>query len=131
MVIGNFLLLTETSPDEIYKWFMGCFIDSYDWVMVPNIYGMSQFADGGAIVTKPYISSSNYILKMSDYPKGDWTEIWDGLFWRFFQKHRTLFASNHRTAALLKILEKSEATITPKIQKAEIWLANYRAASSY
>lgn len=127
MILGNFMLLTETSPQEIYRWFMGYFVDAYDWVMVPNIYGMSQYADGGVIVTKPYISSSNYILKMSNYPKGEWTEIWDGLFWRFYQKHQALFSANHRTSALLKILKTNENSITPKIRKADRWLADYRA----
>lgn len=126
MVLGNFLLLTETAPSEIYKWFMEYFVDAYDWVMVPNIFGMSQYADGGMITTKPYISSSNYILKLSNYPKGDWTDIWDGLFWRFLKKHRSLFSSNIRTLNMLQILDKNEKTITPKIQKAENWLVNYR-----
>ena len=63
------MLLCEFDPDEVYKWFMELFIDSYDWVMVPNVYGMSQFADGGLMSTKPYISSSNYVYKMSDYKK--------------------------------------------------------------
>ena len=66
MVLGNFMLLCEFDPDEVYRWFMELFIDSYDWVMVPNVYGMSQFADGGLMSTKPYISGSNYIYKMSD-----------------------------------------------------------------
>jgi deoxyribodipyrimidine photolyase-related protein len=127
MVLGNFLLLTETAPHEIYKWFMGYFVDAYDWVMVPNVYGMSQYADGGVIITKPYVSSSNYILKMSNYPKGEWTEIWDGLFWRFLQKHQVLFASNIRTLNLLRILEKNQLTIIPKVRKAELWLTDYRA----
>lgn len=127
MVLGNFLLLTETSPHEIYKWFMGFFVDAYDWVMVPNVYGMSQYADGGTIVTKPYISSSNYILKMSNYPKGEWTEIWDGLFWRFLHKHRPLFSANNRTANLMQILNKNESNIAPKVKKAELWLADYRS----
>lgn len=127
MVLGNFLLLTEASPQEIYKFFMGCFVDAYDWVMVPNVYGMSQYADGGLIITKPYISSSNYILKMSNYPKGEWTEIWDGLFWRFLQKHHSLFSSNNRTLNLMQILEKKQNTIIPKIQKATLWLADYRS----
>lgn len=129
MVLGNFLLLTETSPREIYKWFMGYFVDSYDWVMVPNVYGMSQYADGGGITTKPYISSSNYILKMSNYSKGEWTEIWDGLFWRFLQKHDSLFSSNNRMMNLMHMLKKNLSTITPKIHKAEIWLAEYRQES--
>ena len=53
MVLGNFMLLCEIDPDEVYKWFMELFIDAYDWVMVPNVYGMSQFADGGLMATKP------------------------------------------------------------------------------
>ena len=80
MILGNFMVLCEFDPNEVYKWFMEVFIDSYDWVMVPNVYGMSQFADGGLMSTKPYISSSNYIIKMSDYKKGEWSDIWDGLF---------------------------------------------------
>lgn len=125
MVLGNFLLLTEASPHEIYKWFMAYFVDAYDWVMVPNVYGMSQYADGGVITTKPYISSSNYILKMSNYPKGEWTEIWDGLFWRFVLKHRTLFSANHRTLNLFKIIEKNPESISQKVRKAELWLGHY------
>lgn len=126
MVLGNFLLLTETCPHDVYRWFMGHFIDAYDWVMVPNIYGMSQYADGGKIVTKPYVSGSNYLLKMSNYPKGDWTEIWDGLFWRFLHIHRSLFASNPRTYTLMQLLIKNESTILPKISKADHWLKEYR-----
>jgi deoxyribodipyrimidine photolyase-related protein len=100
MIIGNFCLLCEIDPDEVYKWFMEMFIDSYDWVMVPNVYGMSQYADGGLMTTKPYICGSNYILKMSDYKKGDWTTIWDALFWRFMYLHLSLFENQPR----LKIL---------------------------
>ena len=131
MVLGNFLLLTETSPQEIYKWFMGYFVDAYDWVMVPNVYGMSQYADGGVIITKPYISSSNYILKMSNYPKGEWTEIWDGLFWRFVQKHHALFSSNNRTINFTQILKKNESNIIPKVRKAELWLIDYKSDNTY
>ncbi len=126
MVLGNFLLLTESDPNEVYKWFMGNFVDAYDWVMVPNIYGMSQYADNGKIVTKPYISGSNYLLKMSDYKKGDWTDIWDGLFWRFIDKHRVKLAANPRMQILIQLLGKNAENITPKIHKAEAWLTDYR-----
>lgn len=102
MIMGNFMCLCEIAPDEIYKWFMEYYIDAYDWVMVPNVYGMSQFADGGLITTKPYVSSSNYILKMSDYKKDDWCEIWDGLFWRFLHKNSAKISSNSRIGMLLK-----------------------------
>lgn len=126
MVLGNFLLLTETSPHEVCTWFTGNFVDAYDWVMVPNVYGMSQYSDGGFIVTKPYISGSNYILKMSNYPKGDWTEIWDGLFWRFLTIHKPLFESNPRTQTLILLLQKNQENIKIKIHKAENWLKEYR-----
>lgn len=106
MVLGNFMLLCEIDPEEVYKWFMEIFIDSYDWVMVPNVYGMSQYADGGDMVTKPYISSSNYIRKMSDYDKGDWCEIWDGLYWRFIDKHKEEFENNPRMSFMTSLLDR-------------------------
>jgi deoxyribodipyrimidine photolyase-related protein len=85
---------------------MELFIDAYDWVMVPNVYGMSQFADGGILSTKPYISGSNYITKMSDYKKGPWQEIWDALFWRFLNKHREVFLRNPRMGMLIRTYDK-------------------------
>lgn len=108
MVLGNFMLLCEFDPDEVFKWFMELFIDSYDWVMVPNVYGMSQFADGGLMSTKPYISGSNYLMKMSDYKKGDWQLIWDALFWRFMDKHRDFFLSNPRLGMLVRTFDKMD-----------------------
>ena len=96
MILGNFMLLCEIHPNEVYRWFMELFIDAFDWVMVPNVYGMSQYADGGLITSKPYISSSNYIKKMSDFGRGPWCDIWDALFWRFIQKHEKVFADNAR-----------------------------------
>lgn len=110
MVLGNFMLLCEFDPDEVYRWFMEMYIDAYDWVMVPNVYGMSQFADGGRMCSKPYISGSNYLLKMSDY-KGDgrWEKIWDGLFWSFMHKQRDFFGQNPRIGMLLKTLDNMDA----------------------
>ena len=106
MVLGNFMLLCEIHPDDVYQWFMEMYIDAYDWVMVPNVYGMSQFADGGMITTKPYICGSNYLMKMGDFPKGDWQAIWDGLFWRFLSKQRVVFSKNPRWAMLLSTWDK-------------------------
>lgn len=106
MVLGNFMLLCEFHPEEVYKWFSCFFIDAYDWVMVPNVYGMSQFADGGLMATKPYISGSNYLLKMSDYPKGDWQITWDALFWHFMNKNRQFFLSNPRLGMLISAFDK-------------------------
>ncbi len=106
MVLGNFMLLCEFDPDAVYQWFMELFIDAYDWVMVPNVYGMSQFADGGLMSTKPYISGSNYLMKMGDYEKGDWQVTWDGLFWRFMHLHRDFFTQNPRMGMLVKMFDK-------------------------
>lgn len=106
MLLGNFMLLCEFDPDEVYRWFMEMYIDAYDWVMVPNVYGMTQFADGGLMTTKPYISGSNYILKMSDHKKDTWCDVWDGLFWRFMHVHRSFFLQNPRLGMLIKTFDK-------------------------
>ncbi len=106
MVMGNFMLLCEFDPNEVHRWFMEMYVDAYDWVMVPNVYGMTQFADGGLMTTKPYISGSNYLMKMSDYKKGTWTEIWDALFWRFMHVHRDFFLKNPRLGMLVKTFDK-------------------------
>jgi deoxyribodipyrimidine photolyase-related protein len=109
MVLGNFMLLCEFDPDEVYKWFMEMYIDSYDWVMVPNVYGMSQFADGGVMSTKPYFSGSNYLMKMSDHKKGNWQKTWDGLFWRFIAAHREFFLKNPRLSMMVRLWDKMDA----------------------
>ena len=106
MVLGNFMVLCEFDPDEVYRWFMELFIDAYDWVMVPNVYGMSQFADGGLMASKPYISGSNYLMKMSNFKKGNWQATWDGLFWRFMHTHRNFFLSNPRLGMLVRMFDK-------------------------
>ncbi|MBL0739944.1 cryptochrome/photolyase family protein [Chryseolinea lacunae] len=119
MILGNFMLLCEFDPDEVYRWFMEMFIDAYDWVMVPNVYGMSQFADGGLLATKPYISGSNYVLKMSDYQKGPWQSVWDGLFWRFMNKQRQFFSGNPRIGMLVKTFDNFD----PDKQRGHIQVA--------
>ncbi|MBC2846196.1 cryptochrome/photolyase family protein [Winogradskyella flava] len=123
MILGNFMVLCEFDPDEVYKWFMELFIDAYDWVMVPNVYGMSLYADGGLMSTKPYISSSNYIMKMSNYSKGDWQDTWDGLFWTFMDKHRDFFSGNPRLGMLLGNLDRmKKETLENHFNNAEKFL---------
>ena len=125
MVLGNFMMLCEFDPDEVYRWFMELFIDSYDWVMVPNVYGMSQFADGGLMATKPYISGSNYLMKMSNYEKGEWQAIWDGLFWRFMDTHRGFFKKNPRLGMLVSMFDKMpQEKKETHINNAEQYLEN-------
>jgi deoxyribodipyrimidine photolyase-related protein len=110
MILGNIFLLLEIEPNEVYEYFMAHFIDAYDWVMVGNVYGMSGFSDGGSFATKPYIASSNYILKMSDYKRGEWCEILDALYWSFLEKHAHRFASNPRMQMQLSLLENMDKT---------------------
>lgn len=106
MVVGNMMQLAEIDPREAYTWFMEMFVDATPWAMVPNIYGMALFADGGTFTTKPYICGSNYIRKMSDYPPADWTATVDGLFWRFVGKHRDYFVQQPRLKMLTGNLDR-------------------------
>lgn len=125
MILGNFMLLCDFSPHEVYEWFMALFIDSYDWVMVPNVYGMSQYSDGGLITTKPYVSSSNYVLKMSNFKKDNWCDIWDGLYWRFINKHKDFMLKNPRMSLMPKQLEKMDKVRkTSLLKNAEAYLSN-------
>lgn len=103
MVMGNFGLFLEISPAEIYKWFMICFIDSYEWVMLPNVWGMSQYAlEGMSMTNRPYICSSRYLLKMSDYKRGEWADVWDALFYNFIDK-KSKNLKKYRTYLFVKM----------------------------
>ncbi len=108
MVLGNFMLLCEIDPDEVYRWFMEMFVDSYRWVMEPNIYGMSQFADGGTLSTKPYVSGSAYILRMSDFKKSSWCDVWDALYWRFIDKNRDVLRKNFRMGMMVSVYDRMD-----------------------
>ncbi len=123
MVLGGFMFLCEIDPDEIYRWFMELFIDSYDWVMVPNVYAMSQNADGGLITTKPYFSGSSYVRKMSHFGKGDWCDVWDGLYWRWIWNHHDELAKNPRWAMMCSMARKmDEAKRSRHLRNAESYL---------
>jgi len=123
MILGNLMLLCRVDPTDVYRWFMELFIDAYDWVMVPNVYGMSQFADGGFFTTKPYLCGSNYLRKMSDYPAGDWCATWDGLYWTFIDDHRDFFLGNHRLAMMARQLDRMDPAklATHRGQAQDFW----------
>lgn len=111
MVLANYMTLTEMHPHDVYGWFMEMFIDAYDWVMVPNVYSMGLFADGGVMATKPYVASSNYVTKMSDWKRDKdnqdhWSYRWDALYWRFLDKHREFFESNARLSRVTSHLDR-------------------------
>ena len=120
MMMCNFMNLVGIHPDDVYIWFMEFSMDSYDWVMTNNIYGMGTYADGGLTMRKPYISSSNYILKMSDFKKNtESTDVWDALFYHFIISHEKKLKGSPYTRNLAHFKKKSKAE-----QKAMMDLAN-------
>jgi deoxyribodipyrimidine photolyase-related protein len=106
MVASNFCLLAGINPQQANDWFTACYIDAYEWVMLPNVLGMGLFADGGVTATKPYIASANYINRMSDYcaacryiPKASHGQSacpFNLLYWNFLIQHETLLRKNPR-----------------------------------
>ena len=101
MYLGNWFLINQIDPKEVHRIFMEWTIDAYDWVMVPNVMGMSQFADGGKMMTRIYFSSSNYIDKMSNFKRSkdeEWWKIWDAVYYSFIHKHYDLLKNNYATS---------------------------------
>ncbi len=129
MVLGNLMTLCEIRPQSAHRWFMEMFVDSSEWVMGPNVYGMGLFSDGGIFATKPYICGSNYLVKMSDYGKGPWCDVVDGLYWRFIDKHREFFLGNPRLALMPRALDRLDGERRSRIfAAAESFLEQHTAS---
>jgi len=118
MITGNYALLTQTHPDEVDNWYLGVYIDAIEWVEITNTRGMSQFADGGIVATKPYVSSGSYINKMSAYCKGCHYKVakktednacpFNALYWNFLDEKRVFFKDNQRMRMMLNLLDKMD-----------------------
>ena len=116
MVTGNFALLAGIDPHEVHEWYLSVYIDAYEWVEAPNTVGMSQFADGGVVGSKPYVSSGNYIAKMSDYcgdcaydvktKTGAGACPFNLLYWHFLDHHRERFEGNPRMAQMYRTWDR-------------------------
>jgi deoxyribodipyrimidine photolyase-related protein len=116
MIIGNFALLAGLDPAAVHRWYLGVYIDAFEWVELPNTLGMSQYADGGLLATKPYVSSAAYIHRMSDYCRGCHYDRKDrlgeracpfnALYWNFFDRHADRLASNPRLGMVYRQLKK-------------------------
>lgn len=116
MVIGNFALLAGLDPQALHRWYLGVYIDAFEWVELPNTLGMSQWADGGIIATKPYVSSAAYIRRMSDYCQGcrydnkqrlgEGACPFNALYWDFFARHEQQLGGNHRLGMVYRQLNK-------------------------
>ncbi|MFX0544921.1 cryptochrome/photolyase family protein [Roseovarius sp. S1116L3] len=119
MVTGNFALLAGIDPAEVHEWYLSVYVDAYEWVEAPNVIGMSQWADGGIIASKPYVSSGNYINKMSDYcgrcaysvkqKTGEGSCPFNTLYWHFLNRHRQRFEGNHRMGMIFRTWDKMDA----------------------
>ena len=109
MILASIMNMSRIHPDNIYQWFMEMFVDSSDWVMVPNVYGMGTFADGGVFSTKPYICGSSYILRMSNFSKGPWCQVVDGLYWKFIEDNLDFFKTNPRLSIMVNAHAKLDA----------------------
>lgn len=127
MVTGNYALLTQVHPDEVDKWYLGIYIDAIEWVEMPNTRGMSQFADGGLLATKPYVSSGNYIQKMGNYCEGcqynhkekigENACPFNSLYWNFLDEKKGYFEKNNRMAMMLSLLKKMDPNDLKDIKK--------------
>ena len=115
MIQANIMNLCEIEPLSAYKWFMEHYMDSSEWVMYPNVYGMGLFSDGGIFSTKPYICGSSYFRKMMDFKKGEWCDILDGLYWRFIENNRDFFGKNPRLSMMIRVLDKMNQDRKKKI----------------
>jgi len=117
MVTGNFALLAGIHPDEVDQWYLGIYIDAIEWVEITNTRGMSQFADGGIVATKPYVSSANYMHKMSHYctqceydhkkKVGEGACPFNSLYWNFIDEHRDKLEKNQRMSMIYRVWDKN------------------------
>ena len=135
MVTGNFAMLAGIDPDQVDQWYLGIYVDAIEWVEMPNTRGMSQFADGGLIATKPYAASGSYINKMSDYCKDCHYSVkqrftedscpFNSLYWHFMQRHSERFSRNPRTAMAYRTWDKMDAEVKQSLlARADYCLSN-------
>jgi len=135
MIIGNYALLTQIDPDEVDEWYLGVYIDAIEWVEITNTRGMSQFADGGIVATKPYVSSANYINKMSNYCSsckyshtkklGENACPFNSLYWNFLDEKAVHFKNNNRMAMMMNLLgKKNEEELSALKAKAKTIIQN-------
>jgi deoxyribodipyrimidine photolyase-related protein len=140
MVTGNFALLAGVAPTEVHEWYLAVYADAFEWVEAPNVIGMSQFADNGIIASKPYISSGNYIHKMSDYcgtcsykvkaKTGDDACPFNLLYWHFLDRHKERFASNPRMGNIYGVWKRMDVEKRKTILKeADEWLSKLDAGA--
>jgi deoxyribodipyrimidine photolyase-related protein len=142
MVTGNFALLAGISPQALHEWYLAVYADAYEWVELPNTIGMSQFADGGLLASKPYAASGAYINRMSDYCKGCAFDVkartgpkacpFNALYWDFISRHASTIKSNPRMAQMVRTYDKFEDAEKARItESAATFLASLKPSPDY
>lgn len=134
MVTGNFALLCGINPDEVDEWYLGIYVDAFEWVEITNTRGMSQFADGGVVATKPYCSSASYIKKMGDYCSnchyqhqnklGEKACPFNSLYWNFLDQHQEKLKNNHRMRMMYRVWDKMKNDQVEILKQAQQYLNN-------
>ena len=138
MITGNFALLAGLNPDEVDEWYLGIYIDAIEWVEITNTRGMSQFADGGLLASKPYVSSGSYIHKMSDYCESCHYKVnqktdaqacpFNSLYWNFIDQHQDKLKQNPRMSMIYSLWNKTKTEEKIKIlERADFVLKNIEA----
>ncbi len=135
MIIGNFCLLAGIDPDAVDRWYLGVYVDALEWVEMPNTRGMSQFADGGLVATKPYSAGANYINRMSDYcgdcsydrrqKTGDKACPFNSLYWDFMARHRPRLEKNPRIGMIYRNWDKQAQTQREAVLERARWCRNH------
>jgi deoxyribodipyrimidine photolyase-related protein len=134
MVLSNFSNLTNTDPIQLNHWFYLAYVDAYEWVELPNVLGMSTFADGGILASKPYVSGGNYINKMSNCCSqcrydvkakiGDNACPFNYLYWHFVDRHRESFAENGRVSLMVNVYDQKSSEEQQAIRDAATYFIN-------
>lgn len=135
MITGNFALLAGVDPDEVDRWYLGIYIDAIEWVEITNTRGMSQFADGGIVGTKPYVSSAAYISKMSSYCQGCYYDKskktgeracpFNSMYWNFYNRHEDKLSKNPRIGMAYNLWKKMQSEQkTALLEQADYYLKN-------
>lgn len=132
MITGNIAALLGVNPKEVHEWYLGIYIDAFEWVELPNVIGMSQYADGGRMSTKPYVSSAAYINRMHDACKNCSYEHttrtstdscpFNSLYWNFFERNEHVLRGNHRLGMVYKTLDKFSAEERDAIRNRAAWI---------
>lgn len=141
MITGNFALLAGLDPHAVHEWYLSVYVDAFEWVEAPNTIGMSQFADGGVVASKPYVSSGNYISKMSDYCSDCHYDVrakvgpracpFNLLYWHFIESHRGRFQNNPRMAVIYRGWDKRDPAQRETIlDDARDWLGRLDAGET-